>query len=81
VLARWRGTARAVNLPVHVTLTPETELDMQNAIAIRQRNRLLAALAALCLALPAGVFVYEAVSGDAPAPVSIAKKGSFDITE
>ncbi|MDX6679086.1 MAG: hypothetical protein QOE31_3138 [Solirubrobacteraceae bacterium] len=54
---------------------------MHNAIAIRQRNRLLAALAALCLALPAGVFVYEAVSGDAPAPVSIAKKGSFDITE
>jgi hypothetical protein len=55
---------------------------LNSSIAIQQRNRLLAALAALCLALPAGAVVYAAVSGgDAPAPVSIAKKGSFDITE
>jgi hypothetical protein len=56
---------------------------MLNApLAVQQRNRMLAALAALCLAFPAGAVVYEAlVGGDAPAPVSIAKKGSFDITE
>ena len=45
------------------------------------RTRLLAAAAAVCLAVPGVVFVVDAVSGDAPAPVHIAKKGSFDITE
>jgi hypothetical protein len=46
------------------------------------RTRLVAAVAALCLALPGAVFVIDALSGDdAPAPVQIAKKGSFDITE
>ena len=45
------------------------------------RRRLAAAVAALCLAVPGTVFVVDAISGDAPAPVQIAKKGSFDITE
>lgn len=45
------------------------------------RTRLIAAAAALCLATPGAVFVVEALSGDAPAPVQVAKKGSFDITE
>ena len=45
------------------------------------RRRLVAAVAALCLAVPGTVFVVDAISGDAPAPVQIAKKGSFDITE
>ena len=45
------------------------------------RRRLVAAVAALALAVPGTVFVVEAISGDAPAPVQIAKKGSFDITE
>ena len=55
---------------------------MFDSIAIQQRNRLLAALAALCLAFPAGAALYAAITGDdVPAPVSIAKKGSFDITE
>jgi hypothetical protein len=45
------------------------------------RTRALAAVAALLFAIPGAVFVVEALSGDAPAPVQIAKKGSFDITE
>jgi hypothetical protein len=45
------------------------------------RTRAVAALAALCLAIPGAVFVIDAISGDAPAPVQVAKKGSFDITE
>jgi len=45
------------------------------------RTRALAAAAALCLAIPGAVFVVDALSGDAPAPIQIAKKGSFDITE
>jgi hypothetical protein len=45
------------------------------------RTRMLAAAAALCLAIPGTVFVIDAISGDAPAPVQVAKKGSFDITE
>ena len=45
------------------------------------RRRLVAAVAALALAAPGTVFVVDAISGDAPAPVQIAKKGSFDITE
>ena len=45
------------------------------------RTRALAAAAALCFAIPGAVFVVDALSGDAPAPVLIAKKGSFDITE
>jgi len=45
------------------------------------RTRLIAAAAALCFAIPGTVFVIDAISGDAPAPVQIAKKGSFDITE
>jgi hypothetical protein len=44
------------------------------------RRRLVAAVAALSLAVPGTVFVIDAISGDAPAPVQIAKKGSFDIT-
>lgn len=47
----------------------------------RARTRALAAATALCLAIPGAVFVVDALSGDAPAPVQIAKKGSFDITE
>lgn len=45
------------------------------------RTRVLAAAAALCFAIPGAVFVVDALAGDAPAPVQIAKKGSFDITE
>ena len=45
------------------------------------RTRLIAAAAAVCFAIPGTVFVVDALSGDAPAPVQIAKKGSFDITE
>lgn len=45
------------------------------------RMRLIAAAAALCFAIPGTVFVIDALSGDAPAPIQIAKKGSFDITE
>ena len=45
------------------------------------RTRALAAAAALCFAIPGAVFVVDALSGDAPAPVQVAKKGSFDITE
>jgi hypothetical protein len=45
------------------------------------RTRVLAAAAALCIAVPGAVFVIDAISGDAPAPVQVAKKGSFDITE
>ena len=45
------------------------------------RTRALAAVAALCFAIPGAVFVVDALAGDAPAPVQIAKKGSFDITE
>jgi len=44
------------------------------------RRRVAAAVAALALAVPGTVFVADATSGDAPAPVQIAKKGSFDIT-
>ena len=43
------------------------------------RARLLAAVAALSLAIPAGAFVYDAVADDDAAP--IAKKGSFDLTK
>jgi hypothetical protein len=45
------------------------------------RTRMLAAAAALCFAIPGAVFVVDALTGDAPAPVQVAKKGSFDITE
>lgn len=48
---------------------------------IPARRRLVAAVAALCLAVPGTVFAIDAISGDAPVPVQIAKKGSFDITE
>ena len=47
---------------------------------IPARRRLIAAVAALSLAVPGTAFVVDAISGDAPAPVQIAKKGSFDIT-
>ena len=45
------------------------------------RTRVSAAAAALCFAIPGAAFVVDALSGDAPTPVQVAKKGSFDITE
>ena len=79
-------------MPVQMTTDLETEPFMSHfapapSIAgptvhgIPARTRLVAAAAALCLAIPGTVFVIDALSGDAPAPVQIAKKGSFDITE
>ena len=47
----------------------------------RLRPKAVAAVIALCVAVPGGMYAYDAAAGDDAAPIHIAKKGSFDITE
>lgn len=47
----------------------------------RMRPKAVAAVIALCVAVPGGMYAYDAAAGNGDAPIHIAKKGSFDITE
>jgi hypothetical protein len=47
----------------------------------RLRPKAVAAAIALCVAVPGGMYAYDAAAGNGDAPIHIAKKGSFDITE
>jgi hypothetical protein len=68
-------------------LTPATAsagpaLTTMPAASRRMRPRAVAAVIALCVAVPGGMYAYDAAAaGDDGAPIHIAKKGSFDITE
>jgi hypothetical protein len=52
------------------------------AASRRMRPKAVAAVVALCVAVPGGMYAYDAAAGNnGDAPIHIAKKGSFDITE